>query len=1341
MNRIVVLLTIVVFCAALAPAPAQDEQTRQLALETLNEREKTLLTQTPEELKAQYVRNVRESALKLFSRYGTEAQDREYAPEERDYAGERGRLSQEQVAALKTFVAPFLEEPPRALTQEERQTVAKAFALADDDVALKEIAFKAYVVEIWGDAPGTPTPCALFGEKISDNIFRATFDEIQPRLEAVLEKNTPVQVLDELNQRSNLDRIVLLECLLERFPERMDDYAYAAAVHDATSLTLALGRVDSGTRPDQNQRALDRAVEILERARAARPDSWEVSLVVAQTIWTFLPHCFNPGSDDASQPRRVVFSPDNPPLLDSRERDRVEVIAILAHTLTNALDAVGTERDPSDETTVVSMTPRRNINCSSYFKLLSDSLRMKSRILGGASDLSVRTNLNELPPLKERQQGSEEATDAPQTDASVSDAEQVASVGVGDDELQEPLSFANLPNDAQRLDYANLLVSAENRTHAVGTKNENRRELFLATLGVSLQGKFGVSSALSKLQTYQRVNRSNPAAFRENFAQKQEQINAFLEAIPSLKENETYLDYAAPKNARDFQPKKRVLSKYFDFMSLLKESVVKLNLPAAAVALGSEYQARGDYHAALEAFQRAQQSPSSGPLKEKIDVAIARIQNRRALYLDADKTSVCGTRVSFDVVSRGVRSLKTTFFQIDLAPFVAQSREKSFCSDSNSRFFADLVLKGVSDKLLKETPVSDFAREVRTSIDRVAEDSENNAAQHRTSLTFTMEKPGAYLIRVADETNDASGVYAFAFVNRLSFAFQFDRLIVSDVETGKPFANREIEVLYRVMESPSLEGRWHTKIVKTDDAGAAETPKGTITRLIAFAQEETPDEFDRSVSVFDSQDAPFVPEVVVQPRQTFSDFGALVLTTDRPLYLPGDTARFSVQFVPKFGKAPGPKSAHVRVQSENGKLLLSEFDVKFDENMSYSGSFPIPQSVAPGRYLFSQGNVSVNANSGASVFIAPLSSTIYVARDPNERIIPFDGPVNTSPAKSDKPTESESAETSPQAAATDENDAALADKADAFFSPDSEPLLTVEFDKPRYTSQDEYAEIVLKSPVSDAVVSISKIGNDRRTQTVERVQLQDGAARYRCKLEKDDWPSFTTLFNVVHDKRAQAFYYRVGYSQTETLRDVELDASARVKRGEKVEVNARFAPLLDDGALFKGRATLAVYDSRFDATTSDDYSTYFDAYRVENEFLGWQETPATPMYAPTPLRLSPYSLPNGNATLYDDFIEPPTSLKGKWEPSLSFNEISAWRKKTARQNPSTTNGPSGNVPAFPDGASLNSILLEKTVAERVGTLSMEFIAPETPGTYRMTFKAFDLEKGCASLAERELIVE
>ena len=437
--RIAVVFAVLACLTLPASAAAQYEEARRLAFAAMSPEERDVFEQTSEETRHEFAQTVRDDAAKLFATLGKEPEARKYSEEERPYVGEEGRLTQDQVAALKTFVDPALETPRRDLNVDEIKTVAQAFDLSEDDVALKNRALRARLNLFAGDSSAPMTGRLLFGVKLADNMARASLDEIQPGIAAALENHSPTDVLDEVRDWPPIGSLPVLYCLLERFGDRMDDLAYARVLNETVATLSSLGRLyrmklvpAPGIDPlklvePETQFAPDVIEKLIDAAREARPDSWEVSLVYAKTIWEGLPKTFKPGDSPDDAPRRV-FYPQGARLegtLYSEGRDRVLVLRALSQNLVKAIDSEGTAPKTADNT----------ISPSSYFLTLADALCCESD-KGRVADLNAKTDLDKLPPFRQ----------ADQTEASPENK----NGGVQQDPIRAPF-FEDAENDGERL--------------------------------------------------------------------------------------------------------------------------------------------------------------------------------------------------------------------------------------------------------------------------------------------------------------------------------------------------------------------------------------------------------------------------------------------------------------------------------------------------------------------------------------------------------------------------------------------------------------------------------------------------------------------------------------------------------------------------------------------------------------------------------------------------------------------------------------------------------------------------------------------------------------------------
>lgn len=1332
-NRIkiegIVFLAIASLLTTFSVASAQDERVLNLAYSTLTQEERELYLKTPEEQKEEYVRSVRELAAGLFATLGKETEPREYSAEEKPYVGESGTLTPEQVAAVKTFVDPRLENPPRALTDDEKKSVAQAFDLSDFDFRLRELAFESAAADFLGAAATSVTSCELFDVNLSDNIYRATYDELQPQLAAVLENHSVQEILEKLQGRPILVRTLVEGALLERLADRFNDAEYARVLNEYVWTLCLAGSLDghyaAPTEPER-QTAPVIIEELINKALEARPNSWEVAYVYASTVWNYLPKTFKPSDDPDGAPTRIAYDADRIPegTLSAEDRDRVLVLRTLTNALPFAIDAA-TTGEPST-------FQRRVISTNAYFALLSDALALKS-LRGRNVNMNNKTDLDSSP----------EMTIA--VDPRNARVGQIVQSNPGRN-FQLPPSFADAANDGERFVLAQTLA----RAGAGGASNEGNHALFLGSLAALVRKEYGVQNNLTLASQLRRALTQNSYASRpeqrELVQQEIARLDAFIAEIPNLQDNEAFTKVQLKtqglplENSQSFQPKRVVLGKECDFVALLKRSIELEESFEALAVLAQEMQLRGKYDQALELWNRAKNAPSfvkrDAPLppiasdlknverNSVVNGAIRKIESVGSISIDGKNGGATGMTVSFDVVSRNVRELKTTFYQLDLAPYIAQTLEPTFITNFGD--FGNLISERIADAI-RNYRLANIATEVQSETRPVAVDESRRASSTRTPLTFTLEKPGVYVLQVADANRPVNATYALAFVSRYSFAYQFNRkLFVSDVQTGEPYADREIDLLETGFPGmPSSGGaNAKTETVKTDDVGSF-SPSNMDVRL-AFVQDGTPEEYDRSVSVFEYVNNPYVLADVFDATPKRHNEPILILATDRPIYEPGDTVEYVAQIVmpPKQHFIPTDFS-YVRVfaktnpgSAESPRALVAEFDAEFDESQSLAGSFKIPEDAESGEYAFSVCVKLREMTTGQVAYLPKANSPIFVAKR---------GAAPTPTGKTPDPSQPTAAASAPQP------------------STPAEPMIEVEFDKPRYSLSDEAANVVVRSPKSDAVVSVYKYrpsinGSAPSFSTPEIVRLTDGVGQCRIPLEAADAPFVTLVANFAGDNKAQAAYYLVGVGGGETNRGVALETPDRVKAGEKTKIVAKIAP---GEAPFVGRASLAVYDVNLSVAPVDDFARYFAVSTFGSRLLLRQTLPPKPllnpafgMNAPAPTRE-----PEGYVqarTIYDDFLAS--------ETPLPQTRPSALRSRAVRTN-GNNNSPSpfvlDAVPGVPTVASSDSIL-KSTVMKlegNDGTATFEFDAPKTPGTYRAVFRAFDPEKGCAAFVQKDFIVE
>ena len=912
---------------------------------------------------------------------------------------------------------------------------------------------------------------------------------------------------------------------------------------------------------------------------------------------------------------------------------------------------------------------------------------------------------------------------------------------------------------------------------------------FLAKLGIETQRRLGAQNLLSRVSGTRRAllvleRCADDEELEEEARQGAAKLERIVAEVPRLEDSETFLlpeekstgrtIETARYFARVVQLARSVLPEDQDFFAFLQRSLELEENGEALVALAEEYQVRGDNDKALEFWKRARDANAFSVVEQAnlvlgtfdyrsesyrelskivaesadsefdVDEAlfrervseliaenIAEIENAPRIRIGGEGSGAMGLRVVVDVFSRKVRALKTTFYQIDLASYIARTRDESFYR-STDKSFANLVVEGLQESFEKGTPISSFATEVRSSVDTVSLEEGRESFLTQSSLVFTLDKPGAYLVRVADadapDDDEKNAAYALAFASRYAFAYQNGRLLVDDFQSGAPYANRELDLLLASYGRPA-----ETTVVKTDDAGCVKpTIKGgRIDRIVAFVQEDDPEEFDRSVSFFDSFENPYPDKRATDELELPTFSLQLILATSRPVYAPGD----EVEFVGQLARASTSPSNmggcwRVKVYPKNRSSVADEerqramgrqkaspreiasFDVEVDKAGGFAGTFKIPEDAEPGEYWFAYGKED-------NRFFERAKTTLYVSTFVDEV-------VGESSSSEPSETSAPDGKTSP------------------------EPLIALEFEKPNYSlSADGVANVVVRSSIPDATVSIEKVrqrvatfeGASPVERDVKIVELRDGVGNYVCDLKDADAPFFTLIADVVRDNKAQTAYYLVGVQKKSAVRDAILTAPEKVRPGENVVLRAEFPPLEKGVRFSEGRASLVLYDAKLDLTPCDDFSSFVKDVQLENRLLERRKYPPVGFLnpLPPPKLLGGGSIPDASLPrsypypcFYERYVD--TALPPPW---LNNPYLFAYR----RIRPPKSEYILDEVPRIPASASREYVLKERVIDAPVDSLSFEFDAPQTPGTYRIVFRAFDSQNGRATFVKKDLIVE
>lgn len=620
MKKFVLWLTLTALLAAVSPAAGQivkpwekktwDAKKRDFILATLEDSELSALRKPSERQREEYRRDVWKNAALLFDPYGTEPSPRRYDEDERIDLGDKGRFSKAQIGALRTFVAPFLEFPRRPLTDSEKNVVADAFSIDQNLLELSARAFEAYLADAFGEDP-VRSSSYLAGEKLTDNLLSVSYDELETKLATLLEKRSALALLDEIQTRPRFEQAIVLDCLLERCDDRLDDYEYAQALNDSVNLFLSLRTGATNRYQDAEQRStgLEIVEERLAKATTTRPHSWAVATVVAATIWRKLPKTF---VIDPTPSRIFDDVPDAPQgtVVSACERDRVVVLQTLARALPDAIDSGGAptpgKRDerPRLNPAVPPKFPNV-VDYRWYFKIFSEALRY-DRFGGSEVDLDQKTDLSNLPPLRVETE---------------SDAKSASKKHASSDKRYEfPVSFEGAPCDGERYAYVKILE----RTALKFDPSEDRRAVFLSQLGAATQLRLGIQIPIARARAARKLLESlaksggAPDA-NAKILEEIAKIDQFLADVPTLSDDETFAymenftGVALPKNAdplraQSLAPERITFSETNNFIAFLKRSIELEENGEALALLATEYQAREDDSRALELWKRAKEA-------------------------------------------------------------------------------------------------------------------------------------------------------------------------------------------------------------------------------------------------------------------------------------------------------------------------------------------------------------------------------------------------------------------------------------------------------------------------------------------------------------------------------------------------------------------------------------------------------------------------------------------------------------------------------------------------------------------------------------------------------------
>ena len=1322
MKRTATLLATILTSLVALAALAQEDPASKLARVALENAK--IPSRSDEQLFEDYARYIKIQTFAILVKGAPEREARDYEPDEVPYVGERGTMTKEQVDVVKYVADALSEIPRREPTEEDFVKISEAFDLPLDRVRTSFKALFEQLVSIYGEDPRDANNPTLFGEKLPDNPGEADPDEIAPFFERALDSHTMSETLAELNSWNNrTDRMSALVLLLNRFKEKESDLDRAILVRETLRYAKSIGQ---NARPAEKEPEFWVAMEEFARSEAdAKPESWPVAAVVATHILgneiyapkTILPE--NVTDDPNVAPKRQRIFGENLEALSCAERDRVLALQILIRAQKSAIEALG---EPAESETRADGP--RGLSPAAYFGALCDALRF--RYLPNeirAIDLRDKTDLTTLPSCKPVAESAEKEYRARSSG-------KIPSFVV-------PNSFEEAESDGERFVWASI-------HQAAAAKASDKYEA-LALLGSKARSIMGVGQTL-RLARESRARRASPES---ELGKKHAALEELVAEIPKLADDETIVAFLDPEvdprlasegpaALEHCKFERRKLSGAADFMGNLRKALELGESGEVPTWLAQEYQLRGNYDAARELWKRAMKAESEteselrgassdeealkigrsalfdAPVASRDGLSIREIVlNRhinarslasraleaiasRALFtFDRDKSRILGPNVKVVVKSRSIKEMEAVAYQLDLSDEIAATRSREFRAGDKSKKLVEFFVDSFSKKYNGRRPLDQLGVEAARVAKEVSSDSADESGVDSTTFEFTFEKPGLYAIRVSNKENRDSSIAALAQVRKRAIVQRGSELYIADLTTGEPLANAKFEAM-----TLNFDGKAKWLRLETDENGATRFANMSG-RLFVFIQAGEDDEFDRSVDCFDLYD-PIYKNVLSPdtPGRTNSD--SLVLATDKPVYRPGETARFRGFFGPhrwdnfnegseRLLKLAPPRSNNPQKQDEVALTLA----VKLDKNGVFTGEFEIPKDATSGEWRLGIGPRLVNMTDGSEGYLVEAIAPIYVSTVGDASA---EGTGATSETVEVKIVESESQ------------------------TPDDEPLFKLEFDKSNYKVGDE-ATCVLTSKANNVVASIYRYAqNSNSAPETKIVRLVDGRAEYRFVANAT--PFLYLMVDATGDGRAERQIAKVGAAPGSFERDAKLIVPTEpVASGSKVQAVAEFGSSEAPDSLFAGTAALSLSDAKLDLVPDRGFEPYVKWRVVKTEVERRDVLRELPLFGFAPiatLPAAPSSPSDGSLRekieIYDDFLPKavplPTQLP---RPQVPVG--------IANNQPAPT-----PVPPIPASASDESALLVQSPTAPVASLTFEFDAPKTPGTYELVLSAIDDQK-------------
>lgn len=1231
----------------------------------------------------------------LFHAFEKADDTRIYKNSYAQYAGTKGKMTDEQLEALKTLGDSFrIERNTNAtrwepnfyklvvvkeLTDADKEKVSVAFNITRDDLETRLLILRLRVEQKLEERKTREEAIRKFiQEEIPDDLTVLSIDELEQVIRKELEVGTYRSLYRAVSLWKPEEQELFYQCVSERFARDLNDCEYARFFDNWSRYQR-----ERGMRDHEDTRV--KIEKMIKQSLESRPNSWEVAYIAANAILS------GPSYDK-------VDGVNGQKTVRCDELKRIRALRILDATLHDL------EKDffRSDD---LEINPRAFLK--TYQRLLSTSYSGENPNLEQKTDFSQNPEL--LDETKEARRVVVQAVTPGKQPLKLTRDGNVATYVPAHD-------FASAQNDGERLALCDYLLEGLDKSANATTESDR-----LAIFAMFAQSRLGVERALELGASAQRSIFENlpQSAIKTDYDAQRVQdalvettaLVKQLEEIKKLQDEETLLVERASNVPQKLKFRRATLHGYDNFIRLYQRSLELEENYDALVGLAREYQLRAQYDEAREYWKRAELAMNKNRRKsfsslrtttkstnafeptamlallDEIQKESSSIVKKASSFtVDYDASRVEGNRCT--LVVRPSEASKADFVvtKLNLSNELAMVCEKEFCQSALS--FPEFVCARIAEgktKASTDDPIcwtEEFAPDVEF---------------HEIDLPIRTR--GAYCVEARLE-DGTSVLKALVLLNeRVVEKDPFSkRFYLRNFTTGSPCANQNVEFYAPCGGINASDPQ--TLLRQTDEQGVVNLTKDAIdlSRAVAFVQPEDVKRRDVDVDLFDltsNGTRTFIVnsnksdnEIENEHNKTYpfeaQDYcqnlsSEIVLATSRPIYTPGEKVEFQGYLLRNDNQSSFPINAQsvfvAPTKSEKSqypsiKDTIAEIPIRLSPSGAFSGEFELPSDARPGLYAIGFYNNSVEFG----LFAVGVKGNI------------------------ERPT-----------APVETRDAINED--------------LVALDIPKQVKQfGEKVDVKVRAQ-KNARVSITRfcfLNREPQYFDESQISLKNGEGTYQFEINAFVPPCEIIAVRAGIPEKLQTIYYSVGVGDKQIpSRPCELETpKTPVKPGEKLTVRALF-PTSEGIEAFSGDATIALYDAKLDWPSSN-FKKYQGHILSPTERIARVDFGKAPIY--DALELKPFAnkerrfayidrtANNMKGRLFEDYII-------RYEPTYKVAYLKA-KAKEQEQN----NAKKKFVVPF-DASDSSSFLMRR--AESVDEITFEIETPKTPGTWKVVFWAVD----------------